>query len=71
MATTSGVVLPCDSAVKHVEVDVPEPGHGQVLLQMKAYSICVGGALTLHLHPLAHGATAMTRTLTRRPARVV
>jgi threonine dehydrogenase-like Zn-dependent dehydrogenase len=28
----------------------------------------VGGALTPHLHPLAHGATAVTRSLTRRPA---
>jgi threonine dehydrogenase-like Zn-dependent dehydrogenase len=177
MATMSGVVLPGDSTVKHVEVDVPEPGHGQVLLQMKASSICgsdiraiyrehlgsgpeayrgviaghepcgqvvavgpgcrrlsvgdrvvvyhiagcgvceeyrhgymigctsllraahgwqrdgghaesllaeestcillpdelsyVDGALTPHLHPLAHGATAVTRSLTRRPARVV
>jgi len=176
MATMSGVVLPGDSTVKHVEVDVPEPGHGQVLQQMKASWICgsdiraiyrehpgtgpeayqgvtaghepcgqvvavgpgcrrlsvgdrvvvchiagcgvceecrhgymigctsplrsahgwqrdgghaeflleeatcillpdevsyVGGALTPHLHPLAHGATAVTRSLTRRPARVV
>jgi threonine dehydrogenase-like Zn-dependent dehydrogenase len=31
MATMSGVVLPGDSTVKHVEVDVPEPGHGQVV----------------------------------------
>jgi hypothetical protein len=30
MATMSGVVLPGNSTVKHVEVDVPEPGHGQV-----------------------------------------
>ena len=163
MATISGVVLPGDSTVKHAGVDVPEPGHGQVLLQMKASSICgsdirdiyrehlgsrpeecrgviaghepcgqvvavgpgcrrlsvgdrvvvydiagcavceecrrsahgwqrdgghaefllaeeatcillpdelsyVGGALTPHLHPLAHGATAVTRSLTRRSA---
>ena len=40
MATMSGVVLPGDSTVKHVEVDVPEPEHGQMLLQMKASSIC-------------------------------
>ena len=39
MATMSGVVLPGDSTVKHVEVDVPEPEHGQTLLQMKASSI--------------------------------
>ena len=96
MATMSGVVLPGDSTVAHVEVDVPEPGHGQVLLQMKASSICgsdiraiyrehlgagpeayqgvIAGhqpCVTPHLHPLAHGATAMPRSLTRRPARVV
>ena len=38
MATMSGVVLPGDSTVRHVEVDVLEPGHGQAL-QMKASSI--------------------------------
>jgi threonine dehydrogenase-like Zn-dependent dehydrogenase len=177
MATMSRVLLPGDSTIKQVEVDVAEPGHGQVLLQMKASSICgsdiraiyrehlgsgpeayrgvitghepcgqvvavgpgsrrlsvgdrvvvyhiagcevceecrhcykigctspsraphggqrdgghaefllaeeatcillpaelsyVDGALTPHVHPFAHGATAVTRSLTRRPARVV
>jgi threonine dehydrogenase-like Zn-dependent dehydrogenase len=135
MSTMSGVVLPGDSTVKHVEVDVPEPGHGQVvavgpgcrrlsvgdlvlvhhiagcgvceecrrgymigctsplraahgwqrdgghaefLLAEKTTCILLpdelsyaGGALTPHLHPLAHGATAVTRSLTRRPARAV
>src|SRR3954466_12292646 len=40
MATMNGVVLPGDSTVRPVKVDVPKPGHGQVLLQMKASSIC-------------------------------
>jgi threonine dehydrogenase-like Zn-dependent dehydrogenase len=40
MATMNGIVLPGDSTVQHVKVNVPEPGHGQVLLQMKASSIC-------------------------------
>ena len=39
MATMSGVVLPSDSTAKHVEVDLPEPGHGQVMLHMKAFPI--------------------------------
>ena len=53
-------------------------GHAEFLLAEEATCILlpdelsyVGGALTPHLHPLAHGATAMTRSLTRRPARVV
>ena len=35
-----GVVLPGNSTVEHVTVDVPAPGPGQVLVQMKASSIC-------------------------------
>jgi hypothetical protein len=62
MATMSGVV-----------------GHAEFLLAAEAACILlpddelsyVGGALTRHLQPLAHRATAMTRSLTRRPARVV
>ena len=53
-------------------------GHAEFLLAEEATCILlpdelsyVGGALTPHLHPLAHGATAVTRSLTRRPARVV
>lgn len=40
MATMNGVVLLGDSTVQQVKVDVTEPGHSQVLLQMKASSIC-------------------------------
>ena len=40
METMSGVVLLANSTVKQVEVDVPEPGHGQVVLQMKTSTIC-------------------------------
>lgn len=35
-----GVVLPGNSTVEFREFPVPEPGHGQVLLAMKASSIC-------------------------------
>ena len=40
MATMQGVVLPGNSTVEFREFAVPEPGPGQVLLQMKASSIC-------------------------------
>ncbi len=35
-----GVVLPGNSTVEFREFTVPEPGHGQVLVRMKASSIC-------------------------------
>ena len=38
--TMNGVVLPGNSTVAYREQAVPTPGHGQVLVQMKASSIC-------------------------------
>ncbi len=35
-----GVLLPGGRQVEFKEYDVPEPGHGQVLIKMKASSIC-------------------------------
>ena len=35
-----GVLLPGQRRVEFKEFDVPEPGHGQVLVKMKASSIC-------------------------------
>src|SRR4051794_41784632 len=35
-----GAFLPGDSTVELREVAVPEPGHGEVLLRMKASTIC-------------------------------
>jgi len=40
MATMQGVVLPGNSTVEFRDLEVPEPGHGQVLIRMKASSIC-------------------------------
>ena len=40
MATMHGVVLPGDRRLEMKEFSVPEPGHGQVLLRMKASSLC-------------------------------
>jgi threonine dehydrogenase-like Zn-dependent dehydrogenase len=58
MATMNGVVLPGDSTVKHVEVDVPVPGHGQVLLQMKASSICGSDIRAIYREHLGSGPEA-------------
>src|SRR5579862_6698076 len=38
--TMTGVVLPGNSTVDHRDFDIPSPAHGQVLVQMKASSIC-------------------------------
>ena len=35
-----GAVLPGDSTVQLREYDIPEPGHGEVLLRTKASTIC-------------------------------
>jgi threonine dehydrogenase-like Zn-dependent dehydrogenase len=40
MATMQGAYLPGNSTVELREVRVPEPGHGEVLLRMKASTIC-------------------------------
>lgn len=39
-STMTGAVLPGNSTVEFREFPVPTPGHGQVLVQMKASSIC-------------------------------
>ncbi len=53
-----GVVLPGDSTVEHVEVPVPSPGHGQVLLRMRASSICGSDIRAIYREHLGHGAEA-------------
>jgi threonine dehydrogenase-like Zn-dependent dehydrogenase len=57
-STMSGVVLPGNSTVRHVTVDVPEPGPGQVLLAMKASSICGSDIRAIYREHLGHGAEA-------------
>jgi threonine dehydrogenase-like Zn-dependent dehydrogenase len=54
----TGVCLPGDSTVQHVKVDVPEPGHGQVLLRMKASSICGSDIRTIYREHLGTGPEA-------------
>jgi threonine dehydrogenase-like Zn-dependent dehydrogenase len=54
----NGVVLPGDRTVQHVQAEVPEPGHGQVLLKMKASSICGSDIRAIYREHLGHGPEA-------------
>jgi threonine dehydrogenase-like Zn-dependent dehydrogenase len=58
MARMNGIVLPGDSTVKHVEANVPEPGPGQVLLMMKASSICGSDIRAIYREHLGTGPEA-------------
>jgi threonine dehydrogenase-like Zn-dependent dehydrogenase len=58
MATMNGVVLPGDSTVQQVKVEVPEPGHRQVLLRMKASSICGSDIRAIYREHLGTGPEA-------------
>jgi threonine dehydrogenase-like Zn-dependent dehydrogenase len=58
MTTMNGVVLPGDSTVAPVTREVPEPGHGQVLLAMKASSICGSDIRAIYREHLGHGPEA-------------
>jgi len=58
MTTMRGVVLPGDSTVRHVDVPVPEPGVGQVLLAMRASSICGSDIRAIYREHLGSGAEA-------------
>jgi threonine dehydrogenase-like Zn-dependent dehydrogenase len=53
-----GVVLPGNSSVSAVTRDVPEPGHGQVVLAMKASSICGSDIRAIYREHLGHGPEA-------------
>ena len=54
----TGVVLPGDSTVQFVERSAPEPGHGQVLLRMKASSICGSDIRAIYREHLGTGPEA-------------
>jgi threonine dehydrogenase-like Zn-dependent dehydrogenase len=54
----AGVVLPGNSTVKQVTVPVPEPGHGQVLLNVKASSICGSDLRAIYREHLGSGPEA-------------
>jgi threonine dehydrogenase-like Zn-dependent dehydrogenase len=54
----TGVVLPGDSTVSTVVREIPEPGHGQVLLAMKASSICGSDIRAIYRQHLGRGPEA-------------
>jgi threonine dehydrogenase-like Zn-dependent dehydrogenase len=58
MAHMNGVVLPGNSTVRPIQVDVPEPGPGQVLLRMKASSICGSDIRAIYREHLGTGPEA-------------
>jgi threonine dehydrogenase-like Zn-dependent dehydrogenase len=54
-ATMTGVVLPGNSTVEFREYPVPVPGYGQVLVQMKASSICGSDIRAIYREHLGKG----------------
>lgn len=56
--TMSAVRLPGNSTVEHVTVEVPTPGHGQVLVRTRASSICGSDLRAIYREHLGHGAEA-------------
>ena len=53
-----GVLLPGNSRVVFQEFPVPEPGYGQVLIRMKASSICGSDLRAIYREHLGHGPEA-------------
>ena len=58
MAKMTGVVLPGNSTVEFREYEVPEPGRGQVLVKMKASSICGSDIRAIYREHLGKGPEA-------------
>lgn len=54
----AGVYLPGDRQVEFRQVPVPEPGHGQVLIEMKASSICGSDLRAIYREDLGEGPEA-------------
>src|SRR5689334_2187653 len=53
-----GVRLPGNSTVELVALEVPSPGHGQVLIRMRASSICGSDIRAIYREHLGHGPEA-------------
>ena len=54
----TGVLLPGNRQVEFQEFDVPVPGYGQVLIKMKASSICGSDIRAIYREHLGHGPEA-------------
>jgi threonine dehydrogenase-like Zn-dependent dehydrogenase len=61
MATMNGFVPPSGGTVQHVKADDSEPGQRQVLLRMKASSICASYVRAIYREHLGHRAGRPTR----------
>jgi len=55
MIQMRGVLLPGQRQVEFRDFPIPEPGHGQVLLKMKASSICGSDIRAIYREHLGHG----------------
>ncbi len=55
MTKMTGVVLPGNSTVEFHEYAIPEPGYGQILVQMKASSICGSDIRAIYRDHLGKG----------------
>lgn len=53
--TMLGATLPGDSTVKLGQFPIPEPGHGQVLIKMKASTICGSDIRAIYREHVGHG----------------
>lgn len=58
MPKMTGVVLPGNSTVEFREYDIPEPGHGQALVKMKASTICGSDIRAIYREHLGKGPEA-------------
>ena len=57
MPTMTGVILPGNSTVQFREIPIPEPGHGEVLIRMKAAAPFAAATSARHLpRPLSEKA---------------
>ena len=58
MSKMTGVVLPGNSTVEFREFDIPEPGPGQVLVEIKASTICGSDIRAIYREHLGRGPEA-------------
>lgn len=56
MSTMQGAVLPGNSTVTFENLEVPVPGHGQVLIQIKASTICGSDIRAIYHEHVGYGA---------------
>ncbi|MFW5744078.1 MAG: zinc-dependent alcohol dehydrogenase family protein [Spirochaetota bacterium] len=55
MATMTGAILPGNSTVELRDVEVPEPGHGEVLIRTKSSTICGSDIRAIYHEHLGKG----------------